>query len=307
MPRLLAWTRISLSSLLAGLLLLLADGGCSGEPAQDARLHDSSEAAFPRRAGGDRAFAEASGTREAALETLGAMKRSALRGAFAPLKRLGYTRRVRTEQLTGEGGGVEAFEERVVRYAPGTGGGGAARVLESDSSGAFAFGALGRFASGGSGEAKAPSAKLARRTVPEEFPFLSERNRYAFQYRRLPDTTLASGQARVVAVRARPGVESENQSIRYARLTIDADTHQLVALRMHRVRRSMLFDEDTRQLIRIRPLPGRSSSAARSDSGATWVPAQTRFETQIDAPLRPARRFRSTASYFQYRRGRRGT
>ena len=285
--------------LLGGLLAGGFLGGCG--PAgtdQDAPLHESSETAFPRHTGNQQAFAAAAGTRKAALALLDSLKRSALRDAFAPLERLGYTRRVRTERLA-EGGQVEAFEQRVVRYAPG--GDGGARVLRSDSAGALASSALGRFAGSDEADPGAPSANLAQQVLPSEFPFLSKRNRYAFQYRRLPDTTLASGPAHVVFVRARPDAEGENQSIRYARLTIDEDTRQLVGLRMHRVRRSTLFDEETRQLVRLRPLPGRS---ARPPDSTRWVPAETRFATRLHVLLRPPRRFRSTASYFQYRRPR---
>lgn len=275
-------SRQRLFAAVAGALVVLL-GGCGEEIERGAPLHGASEAAFRQEA-----FQKAAGTREAALQALDAMKRGAMQGAFANLQHLAYTRHVRTEQL-GAGGQVKAFEERVARHTPG----GGLRIVRSDSSGTFDLGLLGRFTST---EADAPATNLARQVLPEEPAFLSERSRYAFRYRLLPDTALAGGPAHVVAVRARPGPDGDKQTVRRARLYLNKDTGQLVAVRLHRVRRSLLFDEDTRQYVRIRPVPHR---AAPDSTG--WVPAETRFQTRLHMPLRPARRFRSSASYDQYR------
>ena len=267
------------AALLGGVLAALLLGGCGGGDERDGPLHGASEGAFQSPI-----FPDTADTRTQALQALDSLRRGAMQNAFERLADLGYTRRVRTEQLNRKGR-VIAYEERTMRHAPG----GGLRVLRSDSSGSFDFGTLGRFADT---QAGAAAADLAQQVIPDEPAFLSERNRYAFQYRLLPDTTLASGPAQVIAVRARPSPDGDKQTVRHARLHIDRDTRQLVSLRLHRARRSLLFDETTRQFVRLRPAPA---------DPAAWVPAQTRFETRLDMPLRPARRFRSKASYDQYR------
>lgn len=271
---------------LAGACAALLLAGCEGPPEElperSAPLHAPSEAAFP----GD-AFQAAKGTRPQALAALDSMRRGALRGAFERLRGASYRRHVRTEQRADDGRLV-AFEERTVRYRPGPES--APRVLQSDSSGTFDFGALGSFVS--TSRPDAPAGDLARQILAEEPSFLSRRNRYAFQYRLLPDTSLPGGvgTARVVAVRARPDADGEQQTVRRARLYLNADTRQLVAMRLRRQRTSMLFDEDTHQFVRLRRVPAVADSAA-------WVPAKTRFATRLDMPLRPVRRFRATATY----------
>lgn len=267
---------------------MLAGCGESAEerPGRGAALHDSSEAAFPT---GD--FRAAKGTRTQALAALDSMRRGAMRGAFERLRGAGYRQHVRTEQRAGSGRLV-AFEERTVRYRSSSDP--PWRVLRSDSSGTFDFGTLGAFVS--ADRPSAPAGDLARQILAEEPSFLSQRNRYAFQYRLLPDTSLPGGvgATRVVAVRARPDSGGEKQVVRRARLYLDTGTRQLVALRLRRQRTSMLFDEDTRQFVRLRRAPGVADSAA-------WVPAETRFATRLDILLRPARRFRTTATYDAYR------
>lgn len=275
----------------AGLLLL---AGCGGETKPRTPADARPEATSRQETVEQEAFQNAAGTRAAALQVLDSLQRGALRGAFGTLSRLSYTRHVRTEQL-GPRGQVHAFEERTTRYRPG----GERRVLSSDSAGTFDFGMLGRFVSTDVGP---PPPDLMQQALPEELPFLSQRNRYAFQYRLLPDTALAGTPARVVVVRVRPGPDGARQAIRQARLYLDKDTHQLVALQMHRVQHALLFDEDTHQYVRIRPAPDRPRGRSGSPrSSGAWVPAETRFQTNLRLPLRPTRRFRSSASYAQYR------
>ena len=253
-------------------------GGCSEDGESNAGLRAQAVPA-------PEAFQEAAGTRERAIRLLDSLRRGALQEAFANLPNVGYTRQVRTEQLD-PAGGVVAWEERLVRHPVGE----RPRIQRRDSSGTFDLGMLGRFAEA---EAPSPPTDLAQQILSEEPAFLTERNRYAFQYRLLPDTSLAGGPASVVAVRARPGPDGEQQPLRHTRLYIDKDTRQLVALRLHRVRHSLLFDEETRQYVRLRPL------TARDDTN-TWVPAEMRFETRMDMPLRPSRRFRTTVSFSEY-------
>jgi hypothetical protein len=272
--------------LAAFVLAMCLLGGCNGTaPGEPAARRDADASV------GQEAFRRADGTRAAALRVLDSLKRGAIRNASSHLGGRSYTRRVPTEQI-GETGRVTAFQERLLRYGPSR-----ARVVRSDSSGAFDFGALGRMVKGtglASTGAGTPATDLTRQVLPDEPAFLSRRNRHAFTYRLLPDTTLAGGPARVVAVRARPSTDGDRQTVRSARLYIDAATGQLLGVHLHRVRRSLLFDEDTRQRVHIRPASGRTPPP---DSAAAWVPAETHFETQLDVPLRPARHVRSTASY----------
>ena len=263
--------------LVAGALFLSLLVGCSGESARHAPLHDPSRGAFQQEP-----FRTAAGTRKRALQALDSLRQDALRGAFEALDTLGHTRHVRTEQMNADGT-VEAFEERVLCHTAA----GRLRVLRSDSSGTFDFGALQRFTDT---QAGAPTTDLMQQVLPEKPAFLSQRNRYAFQYRLLADTTLESGPAHVVAVRARPDAGGDKQTVRRARLYLDADSHQLMALQLYRKRNSLLFDEATHLYVRVRPAPNRTEAAA-------WIPAETRFETRFDMPLRPARHFRSTTSY----------
>lgn len=258
--------------------------GCGG-PERSATAPDAAPGA---------AFREAAGTREAALQALDSLQRGALQHAFADLDRYAFTRRVRTEQLS-PAGRVTAFEARVARHQAG----GGAQVLRSDSSGRFDFGWLGHFTSTAS-EKASPSA-LAQHVLPDEPAFLTPRNQYAFQYRLLPDTTLGGRTARVVAVRAHPD-EGDEQALRSARLYLDRATGQLVAVRLHRAHRSMLFDEDTRLFLRLRPAPGTTAPRTNAEANAAWVPAETRFRTRFQMPLRSERRFRTTATYSRYQR-----
>ncbi|PSQ99522.1 MAG: hypothetical protein BRD48_03945 [Bacteroidetes bacterium QS_9_68_14] len=282
------WTRAAVcpAGLLVASVAALLLGGCGGGGTGErvAPLHDPLGAAFPSRA-----FEQASGTRAEALAALDSMQRGALRRAFEQLRGAGYRRHVRTEQRAADGA-VVAFKERTVHHRPGRS---EPRVVRSDSAGTFDFGTLGSFVSA---SGAAPAQDLAQQILSEEPSFLSRRNRYAFAYRLLPDTSLPGGigTARVVAVRARPDAGGDPQAVRRARLYLDAGTRQLVALRLHRRRHSMLFDEDTRQFVRLR-------RAAATDSVTTWVPAETRFATRLDMPLRPGRRFRTTATYDAFR------
>ncbi len=221
--------------------------------------------------------------REAVLAALQVLKQDALRDAFAALPRYRYTRRTRTEQFDAAQRLV-AFRERATRYDLQ----GQARtrvVLQADSSGAFDFGYLAPFISAAADERDA--ADLPQYVLLDDPPYLAPRNREAFVYRFLPDTVLADGAAQAIEVRARPGA-GDAQDIRRVRLYRDRRSGQLVALSLHRREGGLLFREESRFYVEIRPVPG------------GWAPLRTRFSTRLRVPLRTPQQFQTTSTYSDY-------
>ena len=223
------------------------------------------------------------GERDSVLAVLGTLEQGALDSAFARLAGLRFTRTTRTDQL-GEGSRVQADRRYVLRYEEGARQ--PPRVLHADSSGAFDFGFLGRFAA--AENAAAPmTGDLAPGVLPEEPAYLSPRSREAYAYRRLPDTLLAGRPTQVLDIRARPGA-GDKQDVRHVRLYVDRASGTLAAATLERRSRSILFDEDTRLFAQIQPANG------------DWQPVATRYETRTNALFRASQWFRTASSYSDY-------
>ncbi len=228
--------------------------------------------------------AENPSDRTGALAVLDSMQRGAFEGAFERLGRYAFTRRVRTEQLAGQGE-VTAFEERVVRYGF-SGGERVQEVRRRDSSGTFDFGLVGRFVSA-ENEPGFPE-DLAPHLFPEDPPYLSPRSRALYAYRLRPDTLWADRTTRVVDMVA--GAEArQNRPLRRARFYVDAATRQLVGFHLERLSQTLLFDEASRLFLRLEPAP---------DSG--WVPAEVRAQVQTRFPLSAAQQMRTTSAFTEY-------
>lgn len=241
--------------------LLAALAGCGQAPGLPAPLETPAERAET----------------DSVLARLGSLRKDAFVQAFDALQRHTYRRYSRTEQFD-EGDFLVAFVEREVRHAPD----GTARVIREDSAGAFDFGLFKSFVS-----TRAPSldpVDLVPLLFPEEPAYLAPRNREYYRYRLLPDTLLWDRTAHVLDVRARPEA-GDGQSIRHARYFIDRASGELIALSMARIDLSMLFREESRFFLQIRPLP----------SGG-WVPFNTRFETRLKMPFEATRRFRTVGT-----------
>ncbi len=222
--------------------------------------------------------------RDSVLTALRAVDRSAFDHAFEALNRYSFTRHRRTEQFD-KNDRVIAFTERVVRFKK-EGDAHRAILVEADSGGTFDYGFFNRFVSENVKDV-AP-VDLAPYLLPEDPPFLLARNREAFDYRFLPDTLLWDETARVLEVRARPKTGDE-QSLRCVRLYVARDTGSLIALAIERTDRALLFREESRYFVHIRP-------TLRNDR----VPHTIRFRTRIRTPFHAARQFRTTATYYEF-------
>ncbi len=258
--------------LLPALFLLSLPGlwGCGAEP--DAPAH----------AAPDEIRRQDAAERQAVLTALQSLRQSALREAFAALPRYRYTRRTRTEQFDAAGRPV-AFVERLTRNdVPG----GPRTVLEADSAGAFAFGYLRPFLPAKANERDA--ADLPQHVLLEDPPYLAPRNRDAFFFRFLPDTLLAGAAVQGIEVRARPGA-GDGQNIRRVRLYLDRRSGALTALSLERREQGLLFREESRFDLQIRPAPG-----------GGWLPDRTSFATRIRVPLRPLQHFRTVSTYSDF-------
>lgn len=251
--------------------------GPSSSETPEQPFYPASEASFQQEAA----------AQDSVLAVLRALDVEAMQNAFARLADYAFTRSTRTEQL-GEAGRLIAFREQVVRYRRGEG---ARRVvtLRSDSAGTFRFGWLGALVASRV-EGREPH-NLARHIVPEDPPYLLPRNRELYVYRLLPDTLLNGRATQVAAVRIRSEGAGE-QSIRRARFYIDRADERLVGLSLTRAAGSMLFDEESRVSLHLRPAP--------DDRGA-WVPSVLRVRTRLHLPLSAPKHFRTTSTYSDYR------
>ncbi|WP_457653705.1 hypothetical protein [Rhodocaloribacter sp.] len=222
--------------------------------------------------------------RDSVLSALRAVDRTAFDHSFEALQRYSFTRHRRTEQFDGDDR-VIAFTERVVRFKK-EGDGHRAVLVQADSGGAFDYGFFNRFVPENVKDV-AP-VDLAPYLLPEDPPYLLARNRDAFDFRFLPDTLLWDVTARAIEVRARPGTGDE-QSLRHVRLYVDRNTGLLIALAIERTDRALLFREESRYFVHLRPTP-------RGD----MVPHTTRYRTRIRTPFHASRQFRTTATYYEF-------
>lgn len=217
--------------------------------------------------------------RDSVLALLRTTDTDALAAAFERLADLPYRVETTTAQLALDGEIVahRRFVAVVDPAAP------PPDVLETDSTGAFDWGALGALASDDA-EALLPTDNPATLVFPDDPPYLDPQGREAFAFRFAPDTLIGGRRVQVLTVDARPG-EGDDQLLRHARLYV-ADGGQLVGARLRRRTESVLFTEKSEATILLHPT-----------SAGTWLPHATRYDATVGALFTDRRRFRLTRLY----------
>jgi hypothetical protein len=160
-------------------------------------------------------------------------------------------------------------------------------VLNSNSTGRFAFGWLQRFAAGP--RAKVDFVTLPSHILPDDPPYLSPRNRDAYSYVFLPDTMLAGRAVRVIEVQALPE-GGKKQTIQRARFYLSQNDETLLALELERLEQGLLFREKSQFSITLRLTPDSSG----------WLPASTLVDVHLNAPFRPPEQFRTTRTFSNF-------
>lgn len=236
-------------------------------------------------------LAASTAPRDSVLALLDRMQRTAFDSAFARLDAYAVTRRVRTDQLDTTGA-VTASGTRTIAYAPGSGAG---TLRRADSTGTFRRGGL----LSGIASPQAPRARppnVATQALADQPAYLAPRTQEAYRYALRPASLQDGTPTLVVEAKARARRASgADQGIRYARLTLDRASLQLVGLTVVRNSRILLFEEQSRLTLRLRPVdvgPG----------PAVWLPRRTRMHARVDVPFRPPRQFRTVSVYSGYNR-----
>lgn len=216
---------------------------------------------------------------EERMAAIGLLERAgldSLEAAFARVDHRAHVLHERLHQLDGAGR-VTAYRRRALLFDPPE-----VRTLHAEAGGTFDFGAFGRFVSFDDLD------RLPRNPVPfllaEEAPFLTPRGREAYHFAFEPDTSMAGAAVRVVLVRAHP-VDGNDQPLRLARLLIDAESEQIVALRVHRASSHLLFGETS------------VLEVALTRAGGAWLPDRTHYMVALRAPLAATRRFQLERHY----------
>ncbi len=271
-----------LKFVVVGLLLAgvaVGTAGCTDGPAPSTGVG---------RVGNVDTLAASTVSRDSVLALLGQMRRTALDSAFARLDAYGVTRRVRTEQLDTTGA-ITAARTRTLRYAPGTETG---RLQRADSTGTFQRGGV---LSGISPQPtrRARPANLATQALADQPAYLAPRTQEAYRYALRPGSLPGGTPVLMVEAKARAQGRGAEQGVRYARLTLDRASLQLVGLTVVRNSHILLFEEQSRLTLRLRPVdvgPG----------PAVWLPRCTRVRARVDVPLRAPRQFRTVSVYSEY-------
>ncbi len=261
--------------IVGGWLLALGGLGCTSPPE-----HGGTYAAF-----GALDTIEATDTpRDSALAVLAQLNRTAFDSAFARLDAYAVTRTVRTEQLDTTGA-TTAYRTRTLRYPPGPGPG---TIQRADSAGRFqAGGVLARLTPSQSPRAR--PGNLAGQALADQPAYLAPRTQEAYRYALRRDSLLDGTPTHVVEAKVRSGERGADRSIRYARLTVDRASHELVGLTTTRASRILLFRERSQITLRLRRAPD-----------TAWVPHLTRVRAVVDVPLRAPRQFRTVSAYRGY-------
>lgn len=224
--------------------------------------------------------------RDSVLAVLSRMNRAAFDSAFAQLDDYAVTRHVRTEQMDTTGA-TTAVRTLTLRYPSGSGAG---TVKQSDSAGSFREGGLLSGITPAQQRTSKP-ANLATQALADQPAYLAPRTQEAYRYALHRDSLLTGAPVFVVEAKARSDERGRDQDIRYARLTIDRRSHELVGLTTARSSRILLFRESSQLTIRLRPVP---------NSRPDWVPHLTRFRALVDVPFRTTRQFRTVSAYYGY-------
>lgn len=227
-------------------------------------------------------------SRDSALGLLSRMNRSAFDSAFVRLDEYSFTRRARTEQLDTTGA-TTAYRTQTIRYRTGSDTG---SIVESDSAGSFRDGgALSSITP--TQDRQSMPANLAVQSLEEQPAYLAPRTQESYRYALATDTLLDGTPAYVIEAKARSYGSGADRGIRYARLTLDRVSLQLVDLTTTRASRILLFRENSLLRVGLQRAPTDSSQ---------WVPRVTRFRALVDVPFRAPRQFRTTSAYFDYSR-----
>ncbi len=261
---------------LGGWLLVVGSLGCSQPPGQGPGyaafgVLDTIETAEPP-------------PRDSVLALLSRMNRTAFDSAFARLDAYTVTRTVRTEQLDTTGA-TTAYRSRTLHYPPGTDPGTVQRV---DSAGQFQAGGL-LSSITPTQSRRARPGNLAAQALPDQPAYLAPRTQEAYRYALRRDSLLDDTATYVVEAKARSDERGADQSIRYARLTIDSASNELVGLTTTRASQILLFHEQSQMTLRLRRAPDE-----------VWVPHLTRVRAVVDVPLRAPRQFRTVSAYYGY-------
>jgi len=222
--------------------------------------------------------------RDSVLAVLARMNRTAFDSAFARLDEYAVTRRARTEQLDTTGA-TTAYRSLTLRYPPGSAPG---TVQRADSAGTFREGGV-FSAITPTQQRTAMPANVAAQALADQPAYLAPRTQEAYRYALRRDSLLDGTPVLVVEAKARSDERGADQDIRYARLTIDRASNELVGLTTARSSRILLFRENSQLTVRLRPAPD-----------DTWVPHLTRFRALVDVPFRTARQFRTVSAYYGY-------
>jgi hypothetical protein len=286
-----AWQRLVRGAAgLAALLLLAASAtGCEGAASGDASGSQATSTQAARSASSGSPFAPptsigepSEAERDSAIRLLSSMQRAVFDSAFVRLDDRAFTRTVRTEKLDSTDTPV-ARREQTVRYR--ADGGPGELVSSSDSGQGFDRSSFASLLPSSSPTDR--PVNLAAQAFPEKPAYLSARTREAFRYR-VESSTYRGTPVSVVRVQAREGGMGREQSVRFAELTIARDSRELLAATAVRAEHVLLFQEDSRLVVRLRP------------ADTTWLPAQTTFHAHVDVPFREPVRVR-TRSAFEYR------
>jgi len=274
----------SLHRLIAASALLLAviASGCSDRSGSGSRDAAASAEADANRFAPVKSIGEPEAAeRDSALSVLNSMERTVFDSAFVDLADRSFTRQTRIEQIDPASGTIRSRRERTIQYDAGAASG--TVVATADSGAAFGDNPMDVF--GPDTEPEQRPGDLAVSAFPDDPAYLSERTQEAFRYRIRP-FTYEGRRAWIVSIQARPDGQGADQSVRHAKLTVLRDSRELVAATALRSANVLLFREDSRMSIQLKP-----------DAGAGWLPAETRFHARIDIPFRDPVEFRAVSSY----------
>lgn len=148
------------------------------------------------------------------------------------------------------------------------------RQLHVDAGGAVTqvFG-LGQTARETNDVVQAINSQFPNSIIPEDPAYLSDRFRDEFVYRVLPDTLYWGRPVQVIEVEARPG---SRQDLRHVRFYMDRETGALIDYRLTRQSSQILYSEDSRYRVSLRP-----------EAGGGWRPHQISIKVVMHLP--PAR------------------
>jgi hypothetical protein len=232
--------------------------------------------------------------RDSILVYLDQVGQEAMRGAFASLQDYEYRRYLRTEQFDGDDF-LLAFTEHLIEVE-GDSASRNMRVTRADSGGAFDFGFFNQFVS--ENVENPDPVDLVPFLIEEAPAYLSSRNLDKYAFRMAGDTLMWDRSALIVEVRAKPDF-ADGENIRRVRYYVDVSSNQLVAMYLERIDLGLLFREESTFYMHVRPAP--NSSVTSSVDGTTYVPYNTRFQTQISTPFKGSYRIRTVSTYTDHR------